>query len=121
MQNKKNRIYKSIKLFCILVIVFNLTFQGMALSVHLSLAHHSPGKPETGFHICLPSDTEDHHDCPVCRILSILHPSLAADSGNPLAGFLLHAGKVYTQTRLCFHEDAWIHNSRAPPCLQPET
>lgn len=106
------------RLLCILAIVCNLTFQCMALFVHLSAAH--PGRSVTGFHISLPSGEEDHHDCPVCLILSTLHPSLAAGLDSPMPFFLLYAEKVYTQTSLCFHADTRIYDPRAPPPKLPE-
>ncbi len=107
------------RLLFIPAIVFNLAFQGVALSVHLSTAHHSPDKPITGFHISLPADTEDHHPCPVCRILTILHPSLALGLSDPMPDFPLHAEKGYTRTCFLFHADTRIYDTRAPPCQLP--
>ncbi|OGR23743.1 MAG: hypothetical protein A2277_13100 [Desulfobacterales bacterium RIFOXYA12_FULL_46_15] len=103
-------------LLMIWAIVFNLSFQGLALSLHLLCSHHHSHNHETGFFVTFHRPEPGiSDDCPVCRVMSSLHHSLAVGYLNPAPGFPVHAETVQACTKIFI---AWIFqtkHTRAPP------
>jgi len=114
---KMTHFRKYTGLLLIWAIVFNLSFQGLALSLHLSCSHHHSHSHETGFSVGLhrPESEIGDDDCPVCRALNSLQHSPAASYQNPPPGFPVHAETVQAYTEMIIAGTFQTKKTRAPP------